>query len=109
MITRQMSAKANNVFWIVHNSDKYQFVYNSGCSPGNEPTTNKDFWVFETLDVTPPTVDFVSAAERYNENVTVIWSINEQNVTVVVNVKHVDTNTTVMGEFTIYTQSTVNF
>ena len=70
---------------------------------------NKDFWVFETLDVTPPILDFVNAVGRYNENVTVIWSINEDNVTVVVIVKQVDTNTTVTGELTIHTQSTINF
>ena len=75
--------------------------YNSDCRPGNEPMMSKDFWVFETLDVTPPTVNFVSAAERYSENVTVTWGINEENVTVLVDVKQVDTNTTVMGEIII--------
>ena len=73
-------------------------TFNTGCRPGNEPIYSKDFWTFETSDVTPPEINFVNDAERRNENVTVSWGFNEENVTVSVIVEHIDTNTNITGK-----------
>ena len=51
-----------------------------GCGPGNEPVTNKTFFVFEIMDITPPIITFVQNTSQSNENITLSWSTNE-NVT----------------------------
>ena len=51
-----------------------------GCGPGNELATNKTFFVFQIMDVTPPIITFVQNPSHSNENITVSWSTNE-NVT----------------------------
>ena len=51
-----------------------------GCGPGNEPVTNKTFFVFQIMDITPPIITFVQNPSQSNENITVSWSTNE-NVT----------------------------
>ncbi len=51
-----------------------------GCGPGNEPVTGKDFWTFETMDVTPPTITLLENPSVTNANVSLSWKANE-NVT----------------------------
>ena len=48
-----------------------------GCGPGNEPITNKSFWTFETMDITPPHVTFTTNPSRSNQNVLISWRSNE--------------------------------
>ena len=50
------------------------------CRPGNEAVTDKNFWTFETRDITPPTTNFIENPSISNANVTVRWESNE-NVT----------------------------
>ena len=47
------------------------------CRPGNEPITNKSYWVFETLDVTPPNINFVVSPLVSNANIYLAWKSNE--------------------------------
>ena len=47
------------------------------CGPGNEPLVDKDFWTFETMDITPPTVIFPENARINNANVSFSWESNE--------------------------------
>ena len=47
------------------------------CRPGNEPSTNKSYWVFETLDVTPPNIKFVVSPLVSNANIYLAWKSNE--------------------------------
>ena len=49
-----------------------------GCGPGNEPITDKSFWTFETMDITPPVITFVNNPSRTNENITIDWMSNEE-------------------------------
>lgn len=51
-----------------------------GCKPGNEPITDKSFWRFETLDVTPPEINFLQKPTLSNANASIKWTSNE-NVT----------------------------
>jgi len=48
-----------------------------GCKPGNEPVKDKEFWTFETQDVTPPVVRFITSPALSNSNVTFQWESNE--------------------------------
>ena len=48
-----------------------------GCKPGNEPLKDKDFWTFETRDVTPPVLWFIANPSLSNANVTFSWASNE--------------------------------
>ena len=48
-----------------------------GCRPGNEPVTGKDFWVFTTLDVTPPSLQFLNNPTISNANISITWKSNE--------------------------------
>ena len=48
-----------------------------GCRPENEPVTKKDFWVFTTLDVTPPTLQFLNNPTISNANISITWMSNE--------------------------------
>jgi len=48
-----------------------------GCKPGNEPVKDKEFWTFETQDVTPPVVRFIASPALSNSNVTFQWESNE--------------------------------
>ena len=50
------------------------------CGPGNEPVLDKNFWTFETMDVTQPTISFVERPAVSNSNVSLSWESNE-NVT----------------------------
>ena len=51
-----------------------------GCGPGSEPLTDKDFWTFETMDVTPPVITALVNPSIGNANISFLWSSNE-NVT----------------------------
>ena len=66
---------------------KYYIVFERGvvqgleeCGPGNEPVTDKNFWTFETLDVTPPTITLLDSPLVSNANISLSWVSNE-NVT----------------------------
>ena len=48
-----------------------------GCGPRNEPVEDKNFWTFETMDVTPPTITFLENPQVSNTNVTLLWMSNE--------------------------------
>lgn len=50
------------------------------CGPGNEPEIDKNFWTFETLDVTPPSITFLVSPNVSTSNVSISWESNE-NVT----------------------------
>ena len=50
------------------------------CQPGNEPLEDKEFWTFEVMDVTPPSIMFLQNPSVSNSNVTISWYSNE-NVT----------------------------
>ena len=49
-----------------------------GCAPGNEPLTDKTFWTFETMDITPPEIEFTVNPSRSNQNIMIIWIGNEE-------------------------------
>ena len=49
----------------------------TGCKPGNEPLTDKNFWTFETRDVTPAVLWFITRPPLSNANVTFSWVSNE--------------------------------
>ena len=51
-----------------------------GCRPGNEPLDDKEFWTFEVMDVTPPSITLLQNPSVSNNNVTISWYSNE-NVT----------------------------
>ena len=50
------------------------------CGPENEPVVDKNFWTFETMDITPPTIIFLLNTAVTNTNVSFSWESNE-NVT----------------------------
>ncbi len=47
------------------------------CRPGNEPVLDKNFWTFETMDVTPPTITFLVSPTVSNGNISFSWESNE--------------------------------
>ena len=52
-----------------------------GCGPGNEPITeDKNFWTFETIDITPPVIAFLENPMRSTANITLTWSADEEVV-----------------------------
>ena len=51
-----------------------------GCGPGNEPVLGREFWVFRTLDVSPPTIRFLNNPVMSNVNISVSWE-SDENVT----------------------------
>ena len=68
-------------------SEKREFYINfergavvslDGCGPGNEPITGKQFWTFETLDVTPPIIHFLNNPSVSNVNISITWEGNEE-------------------------------
>ena len=73
-----------------HFEEKREFYINfergvvvslDGCRPGNEPVTGRAFWIFETLDVTPPSINFLMKPSVTNVNITLTWESDESNVT----------------------------
>ena len=50
------------------------------CGPESEPLVDKNYWTFETRDITPPEVYFLQIPAVSNENITISWEANE-NVT----------------------------
>ncbi len=48
-----------------------------GCRPGNEPIMDASFWVFNTLDITPPTIRFLASPPFSNGNISLSWESNE--------------------------------
>ena len=53
-----------------------------GCGLKNDAVTNKTFWNFEVIDLTPPTITFIENPKENNKsgNITIEWKNNE-NVT----------------------------
>ena len=51
-----------------------------GCGPGNKPITDKEFWNFETMDLTAPEIFFQKNPPVSNTNVTISWESNEDVV-----------------------------
>ena len=49
-----------------------------GCGPGNEPVTERGFWVFATLDVTPPNIRFLVSPRVSNVNISLSWESDEE-------------------------------
>ena len=47
------------------------------CRPGNEPISDKNFWTFETVDLTPPVITFLLNPSITNTNVSFAWESNE--------------------------------
>ena len=47
------------------------------CRPGNEPISDKNFWTFETIDLTPPVITFLLNPSITNTNVSFAWESNE--------------------------------
>ena len=50
------------------------------CGSESEPLVDKNYWTFETRDITPPEVDFIQNPAVSNENIFISWGTNE-NVT----------------------------
>ena len=50
------------------------------CGPENEPLIDKNYWTFETRDVTPPEIVFLQNPAVSNANISISWESNE-NVT----------------------------
>ena len=50
------------------------------CGPESEPLVDKNYWTFETRDITPPEVEFLQNPAVSNENISISWRTNE-NVT----------------------------
>ena len=47
------------------------------CGPGSEPVEGKEFWTFETKDVTPPSISFLNNPSVSNASVSISWQANE--------------------------------
>ncbi len=54
-----------------------QRIVHDCCGPGNDPITEKDFWIFETLNVTP-TITFLEKPSLSIANVSFSWESNEE-------------------------------
>ena len=50
------------------------------CGPGNELVIDKNFWTFETMDLTPPIITFLLNPSVSNTNVSFAWE-SDENVT----------------------------
>ncbi|XP_065903949.1 uncharacterized protein [Dysidea avara] len=48
-----------------------------GCGPLNEQVTNKTFWTFRTLDVTPAVIRLLVKPRVTSGNITVTWESNK--------------------------------
>ena len=77
-ITPSYIFNENSMFYINFERGIVQGL--QGCQPGNEPLEYKDFWTFEVMDVTPPSITFLQNPSVSNSNVTISWYSNE-NVT----------------------------
>ena len=49
-----------------------------GCKPGNKEITDKNFWIFETMDITPPRIVFTMSPSRSSGNISIAWNSNEE-------------------------------
>jgi hypothetical protein len=49
-----------------------------GCGPSNEPIEESEFWTFETLDVTAPTITFLENPQVSNSNISLLWESDEE-------------------------------
>ena len=62
-------------FYIQLSSGAVQEV--GGYGTGNEPIDDKAFWVFETEDLTPPTITFTNFSASINGNISIAWRSDE--------------------------------
>ena len=51
-----------------------------GCGPASEPLKDKEYWTFEVMDVTPPSITLLESPSVSNANVTISWRSTE-NIT----------------------------
>lgn len=75
MFTPGYSFEEKKEFYIIF--ERGIVVGIEGCRPGNERVTDSTFWVFETLDVTPPIILFQVAPRVSNSNISLSWQSNE--------------------------------
>ena len=68
------------IYYIIFNEGIIQ--RSEGCGLKNEAVTNKTFWNFEVMDVTPPVITFIENPTQSNEfgGIFIAWMSNE-NVT----------------------------
>ena len=70
----------NTIYYITFSEGIIQ--RSEGCGLKNEAVTNKTFWNFEVMDVTPPVITFIENPTQSNEfgSIFIAWMSNE-NVT----------------------------
>ena len=75
LITPNFMFKEKKMFYITLDREVVRGF--EQCGPGNEPVLDKNFWTFETTDVTPPLITFIENSTVNNANVTFVWESNE--------------------------------
>ena len=75
-LTPNQVFEENREFYI--NFDRGAVVSVEGCGQGNEAVTGKQFWTFETLDVTPPDINFLNNPHVSNVNISITWEGSEE-------------------------------
>ena len=65
------------IYYIIFNEGIIQ--RSEGCGLKNEAVTNKTFWNFEVMDVTPPVITFIENPTQSNEfgGIFIAWMSNE--------------------------------
>ena len=65
------------IYYIVFNEGIVQRT--EGCGLNNQPETNKTFWNFEVIDITPPAITFLESPTVSNgsRSITIEWKSNE--------------------------------
>ena len=65
------------IYYIVFNEGIVQRT--EGCKLNNQPETNKTFWNFEVMDITPPLITFLESPTVSNgsRSITIGWKSNE--------------------------------
>ena len=68
------------IYYILFNEGIVQGI--EGCGLSNNAMTNKTFWNFEVMDLTPPIVTFIESPKGNNKsgNITIEWR-SDENVT----------------------------
>ena len=69
-----------NTYYILFNEGIVQGT--EGCGVNSNAVTNKTFWNFEVIDLTPPTITFIENPKENNKsgNITIEWR-SDENVT----------------------------
>lgn len=74
-ITPRYNFMEKKMFYIIFERGVVQGL--DECGPGNEPVADKNFWTFETLDVTPPSITVVDSPLVSNANISFSWESSE--------------------------------